>query len=340
MLLYEREYKKTANCIGWVLCLFLVMINGLSLVAAFVTEPLSEVLIYEVYDIISSLLSAAAYVVSFVVPALIIRALLKKRGLLQPMIKLGTGSFTPSALLLVPIAIAIIKVAAVINSLLLTIFGVSEVYSELVGLTTEAYSAYEVVLLVISTVLVPAFVEEILFRGAVLANLKPYGKMAAVVGSAVLFGLMHQNYYQLLYATIAGLVLGYAYIKTGSIWCPILIHFCNNLFSTVQQVIYANCEETVATVITVIMNLLIMLLGAVCFAVYVIKEMKKKKLKYRSGSFGRLLYEAPSYSEKPMEANASFKGFLSSGMVVFTVLSLILATAMLVSMMLISMGVS
>jgi membrane protease YdiL (CAAX protease family) len=311
------------------------MINVLSILPTYVTPLFSKFLNNAGYDIAESLLSSAVYVISFIVPALLIRGILKKKDLLQPM-RLTSGKFDAKALLLVPIAIAVIRAAATLNSKMLDIFGVSEVYSELVGLTTESYALYEIILLFISTAIVPGIVEEILFRGAVMSNLAPYGKTTALLGSALLFGLMHQNYYQLLYATVAGLVLGYAYMRTGNILCPILIHFSNNAFSVLQQVIYGNCPEVVANVLLIAMNLLITVLGIICAVIYIIGEVEKKKKKYKDGSFGRLLEPSPVYAEKAISESIAIKKFFTSGILTFTVVSLILATILLVNMMIMS----
>jgi hypothetical protein len=125
------------------------MINVLSILPTYITPLFSKFLNNAGYDIAESLLSSAVYVISFIVPALLIRGILKKKDLLQPM-RLTSGKFDAKALLLVPIAIAVIRAAATLNSKMLDIFGVSEVYSELVGLTTESYALYEIILLFIS----------------------------------------------------------------------------------------------------------------------------------------------------------------------------------------------
>lgn len=81
----------------------------------------------------------------------------------------------------------------------------------------------------------PALLEELVFRGAVLRLLRPYGDLFAVVVSAVLFGLMHGNLRQIPFATIVGFVLGWLYVVTNNIWMPILVHFTNNAISVVTE---------------------------------------------------------------------------------------------------------
>ena len=76
-----------------------------------------------------------------------------------------------------------------------------------------------------------SILEEILFRGIILAGfLKNYSPWKAIFWSAVLFGLVHMNPYQFLLAVLIGMVMGWIYWKTGSLWLCILIHFVNNSF--------------------------------------------------------------------------------------------------------------
>lgn len=325
-----KEYKKVSSRIGWSLCIFLAMINIVSLLRTVIADILFENLIYDAYYIVDSLLYDIGYLASFIVPAIIIRHSLKKKGLLQPL-KQNTGKLTATSLLLIPIGIFVTQLVGYINSIAMSIFGVSEAYSELVG-GYEFYFGYEIVLMFIGTALVPAVAEEFLFRATVLSNLKPYGKIMAVVGSSVLFGLMHQNPYQLLYATASGLVLGYAYLKTGSIWCPMLIHFFNNAFSVTQQVILGNCQEDVAIILVLLTNLLMYIVGVICAIFYIKKMIKEKRVKYKNGSFGVLLEESYDYSSKPIE-KGKVRGFFTVGMIVFIVLALLLSFLLLAVLM-------
>lgn len=72
--------------------------------------------------------------------------------------------------------------------------------------------------------------EEIVYRGIVCGQLKLwYSPAVAIVLSALLFGAMHFNLIQLLYAFLVGLALSYAYVKTDKLWVVILAHGLTNL---------------------------------------------------------------------------------------------------------------
>lgn len=83
----------------------------------------------------------------------------------------------------------------------------------------------------ISTVIVPALVEEFACRGLVLGALRKYGDGFAVMVSAILFGAMHGNFEQIPFAFLVGLVLGFVTVQSGSIRIAILIHAFNNFIS-------------------------------------------------------------------------------------------------------------
>lgn len=78
--------------------------------------------------------------------------------------------------------------------------------------------------------IIPAIGEELLFRGVIqklfseLANNKHVG----IVLGAFLFSAMHMQFYGFLPRFALGVMLGYLYLWSGSLWLPMLAHFLNN----------------------------------------------------------------------------------------------------------------
>ena len=96
-------------------------------------------------------------------------------------------------------------------------------------------------------ILAPVF-EEILCRGLILGTLrKTMPKWYAIVLSASIFGIIHGNPIQFIYATALGILLGWLYTKFDSIWIPILCHLAFNLVSTLAG--YVDPENILATVL-------------------------------------------------------------------------------------------
>ena len=70
--------------------------------------------------------------------------------------------------------------------------------------------------------------EELIYRGLVMPQFQRYGKVFAIVTSALLFGVMHANLFQMPFAFLTGLVLGYTAAEFSLRW-SILLHLLNNL---------------------------------------------------------------------------------------------------------------
>lgn len=91
------------------------------------------------------------------------------------------------------------------------------------------------VLTVLRFALLPAFFEELLFRGALLRRLLPLGELGACLSVAIIFTLFHFNAAQWPPIFLLGFVLTYAAIKTGSIVVPIIMHLFNNSLVLLQS---------------------------------------------------------------------------------------------------------
>ncbi len=81
----------------------------------------------------------------------------------------------------------------------------------------------------------PALLEEMVFRGYVLRAFRPYGDWFAVMISALLFSLMHGNILQIPFALLVGILLGWLYVMTENIWIPVAVHFANNAMSVLLE---------------------------------------------------------------------------------------------------------
>ncbi len=94
-------------------------------------------------------------------------------------------------------------------------------------------------------IMAPLF-EEVIFRGVILESARAkQGVMAAWIVSSVVFGLAHVHPTVAVNAGLMGLILGFIYIESGSLWTPIVLHAVNNgiafaVMSTGKQ------DETVA----------------------------------------------------------------------------------------------
>lgn len=117
----------------------------------------------------------------------------------------------------------------------------------------------------IGATVVPPIVEEFAMRGAVMGSLRKYGDGFAIFASSLLFGLVHGNLMQIPFAFIVGLALGFAVIKTGSIWTGVIIHAINNGAATLMSWATEGMSlqaQNVATILYFIVCMLCAFVGA------------------------------------------------------------------------------
>lgn len=105
--------------------------------------------------------------------------------------------------------------------------------------------AYMIVAIV---VVVPIF-EELICRGIILESVRrKWGAWAGCGASALIFGLMHVQPPLIINAVAMGLILGYIYLRTGSIFAPIILHSINNLLAYIF-IIFGISQLSVADIV-------------------------------------------------------------------------------------------
>ncbi len=172
------------------------------------------------------MLTMVLYLLFLPVPALITAANSRVRVHPFPLKKVGFGAAV--CLLLAGMGLAILS--NLLSSYLMDFFTLIGIpYPEFPD--TMELTATSLVLNIVSTAVLPALAEELIFRGYIQGALKPFGNGIAIVLSAFLFGIFHGNILQFPFAFFMGLVFGWLFTSTGSIWPCILVHFGNNLMS-------------------------------------------------------------------------------------------------------------
>jgi len=108
--------------------------------------------------------------------------------------------------------------------------------SGLAGLDTsfmevsEAISSPPFPVILLCAGVIAPIIEELIFRGLVFNRIKyNYNAVAAIIISAVVFGIYHGNLTQGVYATLLGICLAYVYNKTENLLVPICIHISANV---------------------------------------------------------------------------------------------------------------
>ncbi|MBO2524183.1 MAG: hypothetical protein CW341_00530 [Bacteroidetes bacterium] len=83
---------------------------------------------------------------------------------------------------------------------------------------------------ILDTAFITPIAEEIIFRGLILGMLfklihRPW---IAILISALVFGAIHMTTSQFIFGGLYGLLLGWLFWRTGSIWPGVIIHVANN----------------------------------------------------------------------------------------------------------------
>jgi membrane protease YdiL (CAAX protease family) len=138
-----------------------------------------------------------------------------------------------------------------VNVLFTIIFAVIQMVSgqELAQISLVAQDSLgdRVVMFVSIAFLAPVF-EELFFRGTLLTHTLPYGSWFSIVTIGVTFGLIHENYQQMFYAALMGMIACFLAVKTQSILTTMAVHFSINFIGAVQSMflskldIYSNAE--------------------------------------------------------------------------------------------------
>ena len=83
--------------------------------------------------------------------------------------------------------------------------------------------------------LMPAIAEELIFRGVfqkIFTNLFRSGHIA-VWFTAFIFSAIHFQFFGFIPRFILGLVFGYLFLWSGTLWLPVISHFVNNAFPVI-----------------------------------------------------------------------------------------------------------
>lgn len=234
--------KRSCISAGVLTVSILVALNAIAIVVMFIylIFTLDKTLPANIDSLGDNIINSIAHLSGFTLLAIVFSAL-NKMKLREVLIFEKVGFFRLIGLCFIGFTVCMI-------SNILTDMYLSNAFSLGLDLnidieTPVSNSPIEILVCFISTAVVPAFTEEFVFRGVILSNLRKYGDAFAVLASSLLFGLMHGNFVQIPFAFVIGLVLGFATVYTNSIFPAMAIHFLNNGFSVIDDVLYTNADS-------------------------------------------------------------------------------------------------
>ncbi|MDR0850797.1 MAG: CPBP family intramembrane metalloprotease [Christensenellaceae bacterium] len=140
---------------------------------------------------------------------------------------------------------------------------------------------------IITMTVMPAIIEEFIFRGVIFKGLlSRFKPAAAIVLSALMFALFHFEIHQFVYQFILGIVFACIVYYTGSIVYSMIVHFFNN-FIVIMAVYFSpllsNIEEMLPTdvwsAVDIVLAIGLALVGAgiIIGLIIAIKKLSKSK---------------------------------------------------------------
>ena len=156
-------------------------------------------------------------------------------------------------------------------------------------------------------VFIPAFLEELLFRGVLLERLRKYGNVFAIVMSSFVFAMMHGNTVGFLFIFILGLVFAYMAILSESLIPSIIMHLLNNSIA----VLSSNFENDLWVASAISISIFALgIVGIIVTAVYIYTN--KNKTQFRVSK------------EKGSITSKVYDFLLTPGMIIFTCVTIAL----------------
>ena len=236
---YERRMiRHYSSNIGFMLLAFLAGAGILyNLIFGVLTASRKGLLFYLDFTSVSALANMAAYTLALLVPAVLYCKYIRIPQ--QSAFPMQRPSKMQVALAAVPVTLMVSVVGASCSTAIASVFasvGLLPVSPDF----TPPVGVFSFTLFFLSNAVLPAVVEELVFRGAIMQSLRRFGDSFALLISSLLFGIVHGNLVQAPMAFLSGMAIGYFVLHTGSLRTGMLIHFVNNAASVLLTAIAVN----------------------------------------------------------------------------------------------------
>ena len=201
--------------------LYFLIVLVLSIVGPMFVTPV----LYKI-GLVPPLVLMVIHIIFFIVPAIIYIIVTKSNYKKVFSFKKPKGKDVFFSILIAALALPIMTFFSYTSSFF---------YTNDVALVLDQMRAYPLWLMILVVGVTPAITEEITIRGIALSGFEFKSKNVAAIMTGIMFGILHLNAHQFLYATAMGIILAYVVRATGSIFLSMLIHFLINSWNLIQQ---------------------------------------------------------------------------------------------------------
>ena len=235
---------------------------------------------YIIYNIATILLTLIASSVTVAFLLFCLRNLVSAQGVVVRDKVTYRFKLPKAALPLLSVGLCIIQVSIIssefFNHLLNILFNITRDTS--FDFLYFPETVFGIVLYFITIVIMPAFIEEFIFRYIMLNALKKYGNVFAIITTSVLFGFLHARTSAFFYATAIGFFSAYIAIKTRSIWFSVILHALVNATSfTFQYFAFQSFPDETYNLIYYIFMAVISVISLI-YMIVIINKRKELKL--------------------------------------------------------------
>ena len=130
---------------------------------------------------------------------------------------------------------------------------------------------------VLGLVIIPAFVEELLFRGTVLSEYRSYGAVWSIIMSTLLFAIASMSFSDFPKLLYVGLFFGIIGAVTASVIPSVVLHIIYNAFDIYAESMVVNYMKKISDSAMPLFILGLMLLLLMFFALAVLESIYRKK---------------------------------------------------------------
>lgn len=230
----KRNLRKKSNGLGFFVFSYFITMNAVAIATSVLLSLFSiDLKNLKIDPILTHLFYIFISVFSALIPSLLY-IVLSKSGINEIIGCKRVRFSSLSSMICIGMGVAMFaNYASDILSQNFSLFGLENT----INFDNSSNSLLANLLYVVSTALVPALAEELAFRGILMGSLRKYGDAFAIIASAVMFGAMHGNIVQIPFAFILGLIFAYIDCKTNSIIPSIIIHFINNFYAVIMDIL-------------------------------------------------------------------------------------------------------
>lgn len=264
--LFSVKLKKFVMCVAFSLILSITLGNTFGVIPYFTNN-----------ENLKLVLNSLVFVIYIGVPALVLSKLFSNTSKVKKDKKVQEQQRREKIKWYL-IGLVGLVIAQIINTIFVYVFNINQSQAMEVALTVPS-TLTGIILFVVYLALIPAIFEELLFRKVILSGAKQFGDIFAILFTSILFGLFHQNLQQILGTALIGAVLAIVTLKTGDIKTSMCIHFTNNLFATLVQIIYTQMGNGNITTTSLVCISLVLVIAIFVFIglVLLIKILITKK---------------------------------------------------------------